>query len=205
MQRKIQQDLDELNFTAIDFETATEKRHSACSIGMVQVRGGQIVEQRQYLIRPVELRVSPMNYSIHRISLEQLRTAPQLPELWPLIEPFLHEQLVVAHNASFDMSVLDHTLAAYQLPAPRCHALCSVKLAKAAFPELPRTRLSDLAAHFGLELNHHDSLSDAAACAEVTLRALRSGHPFTFSFAQRELTKGMGTKPRTAQAWRGWR
>jgi DNA polymerase-3 subunit epsilon len=202
MQHKIQQDLHELNFTALDFETANEKRHSACSIGVVQVRGGQVVERRQYLIRPVELRVEPINYSIHRISVQQLRNAPQLPELWPLIEPFLHEPLVVAHNSSFDMSVLDKTLLAYNLPVPAFHAMCSIKLVKAAFPHLERTRLSELADHFGLELNHHDSLSDAAACAEVTLRALRSGHPFSFCFKQRELTKGMGAKPKPALARR---
>ncbi|WP_345221529.1 3'-5' exonuclease [Hymenobacter koreensis] len=207
MQHKIQQDLHELNFTALDFETANEKRHSACSIGLVQVRGGQVVERRQYLIRPVELRVEPINYSIHRISVQQLRTAPSWPELWPLIEPFVHEQLVVAHNAAFDMSVLDKTLLAYDLPTPAFHAMCSVKLAKAAFPHLERARLSDLATHFGLTLNHHDSLSDAEVCAEITLRALRSGHPFAFCFKQRELTKGLGTKPkpfvgrRTSGSW----
>jgi DNA polymerase-3 subunit epsilon len=198
------QALQDLSFTAIDFETANEKRHSACSIGIVQVRGGQIADTRQYLIRPVELRVSPMNYSVHRISAEQLRTAPTLPQLWPLIEPFLHDQVVVAHNAAFDMSVLDHSLTACALPAPTFHSMCSIKLMKASHPNLGGYRLNELAAHFGLKLNHHDSLSDALACAELTLRALRSGHPFTWSFKQRDLTKGFGStaRPRPARTWR---
>ncbi|WP_400193884.1 exonuclease domain-containing protein [Hymenobacter sp. B81] len=205
MQRKIQQDLQELNFTAIDFETATEQRHSACSIGLVRVQGGEVTETHQYLIRPVELRVSAMNYRVHGISLEQLRPAPPLPELWPLLQPFVENQLVVAHNAPFDVSVLEHSLRAYDLPVPAFHSLCSVKLMRASHPSLGSYRLNELAAHFGLTLNHHDSLSDAAACAELTLRALRSGHPFAWSFKQRELTKGIGsaTRPRTARTtWR---
>lgn len=194
------QALQNLNFTAIDFETANEKRHSACSIGLVQVRGGQIAETRQYLIRPAELRVSPMNYGVHRISAEQLRPAPTLAQLWSLIEPFLREQVVVAHNAAFDMSVLDHSLTAHQLPAPELRALCSVKLMKASHPGLSGYRLNELAAHFGLSLNHHDSLSDALVCAELTMRALRSGHPFEWSLKHRELTRGVGGKVKARPA-----
>jgi DNA polymerase-3 subunit epsilon len=204
MQQKILRDIQELNFTAIDFETATEQRHSACSIGLVRVQGGAVAETHQYLIRPVELRVAPMNYSVHRISLEQLRPAPALPELWPLLKPFVQEQLVVAHNAPFDVSVLEHSLKAYQLPVPAFHSMCSVKLMRASHPGFDSYRLNELSNRFGITLNHHDSLSDAVACAELTLRALRSGHDFAWSFKQRELTKGIGSpnKPRVARTWR---
>ncbi|OON69185.1 3'-5' exonuclease [Hymenobacter sp. CRA2] len=204
MQQKILQDIQALNFTAIDFETATEQRHSACSIGLVRVEGGEVAETHQYLIRPFELRVAPMNYSVHRISLEQLRPAPALPELWPLLRPFVEEQLVVAHNAPFDVSVLEHSLKAYELPVPAFHSMCSVKLMRASHPDLGSYRLNNLAERFGLALNHHDSLSDAVACAHLALRALRSGHPFAWSFKQRELTKGIGSqaKPRVARTWR---
>jgi DNA polymerase-3 subunit epsilon len=192
MQQKILQDLREINFTAIDFETANEKRHSACSIGIVRVEHGHVVERQQYLIRPKELRVEPINYSIHRISLQMLRPAPELPELWSRIEPFIAGQLVVAHNAAFDISVLRHTLLAYALPEPAFHSMCSIKLIGAAFPHIGLRRLNDLAAHFALTLDHHDSLSDAAACAALTLRALRSGHPFPFTFKKQDITTGFG-------------
>lgn len=204
MSQRVLQDLHEVNFTAIDFETATERRDSACSIGLVRVQAGEIVATQQYLIRPVELRVAPMNYAVHRISLEQLRPAPPLPELWPLLQPFVENQVVVAHNAPFDVSVLEYSLRAYQLPVPTFHSLCSVKLMRASHPGLDSYRLNNLAAHFGLTLNHHDSLSDALACAELTIRALRSGHEFNWAWKQRELTKGIGSaqKPRVARTWR---
>lgn len=204
MSQRVLQDLHEVNFTAIDFETATERRDSACSIGLVRVEAGEIVATHQYLIRPVELRVAPMNYAVHRISLEQLRPAPPLPELWPLLHPFVENQVVVAHNAPFDVSVLEYSLRAYELPVPAFHSLCSVKLMRASHPGLDSYRLNNLAAHFGLTLTHHDSLSDALACAELTIRALRSGHEFSWAWKQRELTKGIGSaqKPRVARTWR---
>jgi DNA polymerase-3 subunit epsilon len=40
---------------------------------------------------------------------------------------------------------------------------------------LKSNRLSALAAHFGLELNHHEALSDARACAEIFRRVLAEG------------------------------
>lgn len=204
MSQRVLQDLHEVNFTAIDFETATERRDSACSIGLVRVRAGEIVETYQQLIRPVELRMAPMNQRVHGISLAELLPAAPLPELWPQLRPFVEDQVVVAHNAPFDVSVLEHSLRAYALPVPAFHSLCSVKLMRASHPGLDSYRLNNLAAHFGLTLNHHDSLSDALACAELAIRALRSGHAFNWAWKQRELTKGIGSapKPRVARTWR---
>ena len=40
------------NFAAIDFETANNERTSACSIGVVIVRGGEVVDEYYSLIHP---------------------------------------------------------------------------------------------------------------------------------------------------------
>lgn len=175
MQAAITQALAEFSFTALDFETANERRASACAVGVVQVRHGRIVGAWHSLLRPRELRVDWRNQQVHGISEADLRDAPSLADVWPRLLPYLYQQPVVAHNSAFDVSVLEHSLRDHDLPVPPFHCLCSVKLAKAAWPELARHRLNHLADFFGLELQHHDALSDARACAEITLRALRSG------------------------------
>lgn len=43
-----------LDYTAIDFETANSYRGSPCSVGLVKVRDRQVVDTRQWLIRPPE-------------------------------------------------------------------------------------------------------------------------------------------------------
>ena len=40
------------NFAAIDFETANTERTSVCSVGVVVVRGGEIVDTFYSLIQP---------------------------------------------------------------------------------------------------------------------------------------------------------
>ena len=41
-----------LDFTAIDFETANGSAASACSVGLVKVRDGQVVDRIGWYIRP---------------------------------------------------------------------------------------------------------------------------------------------------------
>ena len=194
MEAEITRALANLDFTAIDFETANERRESACAVGVVRVRGGQIVESFYTLLRPRVLRMDWRNQQVHGIAEAELHNAPSLADTWPQLLPYLHRQLVVAHNSAFDVSVLEHTLRDFGLPTPAFHCLCSVKLAKVCWPNLERHRLNVVAEHFGIPLNHHDALSDARACAEITVRAFQSGAALPLSFKQRELTAGLAAR-----------
>ena len=194
MQAAITQALAGLNFTAIDFETANEHRASACAVGVVEVRDGHITNSWHTLLRPRELRVDWRNQQVHGIAEADLHDAPTIADVWPQLLPFLDQQLVVAHNSAFDVSVLEHSLRDHDLDVPAFHCLCSVKLSKAAWPQLGRHKLNHVADFFGLELQHHDALSDARACAEITIRALRSGLSWPFCFKQRELTAGLARR-----------
>ncbi|WP_201983028.1 3'-5' exonuclease [Hymenobacter rubidus] len=194
MQAEITQSLANLTFTAIDFETANERRDSACAIGVVRVHNGQIVEEFQTLLRPRELRVDWRNQQVHGIAEADLYDAPTLADVWPVLLPYLHRQPVVAHNSAFDVSVLEYTCRDFSLPIPAFHALCSVKLAKVCWPHLERHKLDHVAAYFNIPLNHHDALSDARACAEITVQAFRSGAALPLCFKQRELTAGLAAR-----------
>ena len=199
MQATITQALADLNFTAIDFETANEQRASACAVGVVRVRGGRIVESFETLLRPREVRVDWGNFRVHGIAAERLHDAPTLADVWPQLLPYLHQQPVVAHNSAFDVSVLEYSCRDFGVPIPAFHALCSVKLARVAWPHLERHKLDHVAAHFGIPLDHHDALSDARACAEITVRAFRSGAALPLCFKQRELTAGLARRAARAR------
>jgi DNA polymerase-3 subunit epsilon len=204
MEAEITQALTALNFTAIDFETANERRESACAVGVVRVRGGQIVDSFHTLLRPRVLRVDWRNQQVHGIAEADLHDAPTLADAWPHLLPYLHRQPVVAHNSAFDVSVLEHSCRDFGLSIPAFHCLCSVKMAKVAWPQLERHKLNHVAEYFGIPLNHHDALSDARACAEITVRAFQSGTALPLCFKQRELTAGLARRAAKAAYSSRW-
>ncbi|MBC5775846.1 hypothetical protein H8S95_17355 [Pontibacter sp. KCTC 32443] len=186
--------LSELNFTAIDFETANEKRASICSIGYAKVRKGEIVETDNILVKPHELRFSTINIDIHNITDELVSSQPEFCDLWPSIEPIFKDEILVAHNADFDISALTQTLDLYNLPHPNFKYICTHKLAQEAFEDLLDYRLKDIAKYFGLEFEHHNSQADAVVAAIIAITAIPRFPISTFQLHHQELTSSITKK-----------
>ncbi len=156
-------------FLALDFETASYSRDSACSIGLVRVEGGKIVAQEVHLIKP-PTRDFVFTY-IHGLSWKDVATSPDFGELWEKISPlFEGVSYLAAHNASFDSGVLKACCTRYGLALPPQPFLCTVELARAQWGIRP-TKLSDVCRALQIELNHHEALSDALACAKIVIDA----------------------------------
>ncbi len=166
-------DGSDCSWTALDFETANEQRASVCAVGIARVRSGQVVDRRSWLVRPTEMRFNGINISIHGITPEEVVDAPTFDRLWPELKPILAEGTVIAHNAGFDMSVLRHTLDLYRIPYPSIRYLCTVTMARLAWPRLVNHKLNTVANHLGMSLKHHDAEDDAVACAGVSLHCCR--------------------------------
>jgi DNA polymerase III subunit epsilon len=162
-----------MDFIAIDFETANRYRTSACAIGLTYVRNMEIVDQEYHLIRPVPFHFDRINQQVHGISADQVVSAPTFDELWAGIAPKINNRQLVAHNASFDFSVLRKVLEAYDLPFPNIQYCCSLQLFKKLNLPLPNNRLSSLAHYYNLKLQHHHALSDAQVCAQITLELMK--------------------------------
>ncbi len=161
-----------MEFTAIDFETANASRTSACAVGICVVRNGQVTECLQRLIRPEPLEFAPMNIAIHGITPADVIDAPAFAEVWQEIRQMVRGPLI-AHNASFDMSVIRRSLEYAGLPCPDWAYYCTLTLAKRIWPDLPTYRLDDLARFLDVPLRHHDAAEDARACAMIALEACR--------------------------------
>jgi DNA polymerase III subunit epsilon len=165
-----------MDHVAIDFETANEQRASACSLGIVVVRSGKIVEKKYWLVRPRELYFNPYNVGIHGISPEDVKDEPEFCDLWDSIRPLMEGQRVIAHNASFDMSVLRNTLTEYRIPFPDLNYLCTRIVSKETWRGLPTYNLSYLADMLGIQFEHHNALEDALACSEIVRLASEHLH-----------------------------
>jgi DNA polymerase III subunit epsilon len=160
-----------MDFVAIDFETANEKRSSPCAIGLVVIQDGKCVERFSRLICPPECRFSSFNTAIHGISENDVRGEPEFCDIWKDLQSYFDGNLVLAHNASFDMSVLRNTLKAYDIPFPTLTYNCTRIIARQAWPGFITYGLAFLADQFGIPFIHHNAEEDALACSEIARRA----------------------------------
>lgn len=155
-----------INFVAIDFETATPT--AACQIGIVVVRKGEIIEEVCRYIQPPENKYNKKNIAVHHITPDMTKDAPTFDKLWPEIRKYFHCQLIVCHNASFDMSIVQKEIYRYGLEDFRPMSIVCTY-------ELTGAKLEVACSDYGVTIdNHHNALSDARACAELFISYLLS-------------------------------
>lgn len=160
-----------LDFTAIDFETANGFRGSPCSVGLVKVRGGRAVERASWLMRPPEGHddFDPRNVAIHGIRPHDVAHAPRFGALFAEIGGFIGEDVLVAHNAAFDLGVIRSALEVSGMEAPAYDYACTVVLSRKTY-KLVSHSLPFAAREAGVPLeHHHDAIEDAAACAGILI------------------------------------
>ena len=162
----------ETQFTAIDFETANSDRGSVCAVGLVCVEAGQIVSEVYELVRPTPSPFDPFNTAIHGIAESDVAHAPTFCELWPRLWSRISGPLV-AHNASFDISVLRRALEYSGNQYPRVDYFCTRVISRMAWPEHPTYGLDHIAGVLAIPLKHHHAREDARACALIALEACK--------------------------------
>ena len=154
-----------LNFTALDFETATPEHNSICQIGFVVVNQGIIEKKYSSLIQPPLNDFFYHNIKVHKIEPFMTLNAPNFKEVWSEISKYFINQHIVCHNASFDLVKLEETLNFYNIQIPEYTHSCTF--------ELFGGNLKDCCISNNIDFfNHHDALSDAEACAKLYLKYL---------------------------------
>lgn len=162
------------NFVAIDFETANGKRSSVCSVGIVIVSEGKIIEKKYSLIHPYPNYYTPFTTAVHGLTNDDTYDAPTFPEAWHAIAKEIDGLPLVAHNAPFDEGCLKAVFEAYGMEYPNYTFHCTLKASRKIFSKsLPNHKLPTVAKHCGYDLTkHHDALADAEACAYIAIQIL---------------------------------
>ena len=164
-----------MKLIALDFETADRGPDSACALALVAIENGAISDRKSFLIRPPRDRFE-FTY-IHNITWADVREEPIFAARVPEIENFIRDSsFLVAHNAAFDRRVLYNCYSVSGKSHPEVPFSCTVRLARTAW-DLRPTKLPDVCGHLGIELNHHDAMSDALACAQIAIAAQEAGVP----------------------------
>lgn len=161
-----------LDFVALDWETANGARGSACAVGLVRVADGAVADTWSTLIRPPErfATFDERNTRVHGLRPDDVAEAPRFAEVWPAIERRLLSATVIAHNARFDLGVVQDATWASGHRCPRLKYGCTLLLARRHYA-LDSYTLDRVAAAAGVSLErHHHALSDALAAAQVLVR-----------------------------------
>jgi exodeoxyribonuclease X len=119
-----------------------------------------ILWENESLVDP-ERPISPSASGIHHIVDSMVWDAPTLKE-WSAMHdhPFAHEDLVIiGHNIRFDERMLA------ELMPQSYHRICTLKLTRAAFPDLPDHKLQTIRYAFNLTAGTaHRALGDVITC-----------------------------------------
>lgn len=156
--------------SSLDFETANHSDASICAVGLAVFEDGVLTDSSHRLIRP------PKGHGwfredfteCHGISWSDVRYEPEFSDLAEEVLAVLcRGDLVIAHNAPFDMRKLFGTLTHFGLACPTFPVLCTLFTSRKVWPTLPSHGLGMLAAHIGHQFRHHNALDDAEAAGRL--------------------------------------
>jgi DNA polymerase-3 subunit epsilon len=186
-------------FVALDFETATGARDSACAVAVASVECGRVTEVERWLIQPPGNAYDGFNVSIHGITPAMTAASYSIAEVWPEVQRWIAGRPVVMHYAPFDLSVLRHSLHTGGLDWPNLAYYCTCALARHAWPGRLSYRLPDLASECGIVFQHHEPGADAATAGELALACCGMAAAETIADASKAL--GMAAGHLAAQTW----
>src|ERR1041384_6412523 len=143
--------LRDLDFVVVDVEATGAKTppNRLIELGAYHIRGGCIVDKFLSLVNP-EIPIPRFVASLTGISNEMVKRAPVFAEVAPQWLDFVSDSVLVAHNAPFDTSFLNHEISrvypGHRMVNPH---LCTVRLSRRALPDLLNHRLDTVADQIG--------------------------------------------------------
>lgn len=167
-----------VEYVFFDVETPNSHNDRVCSIAAIRAdEFGNTIDKAYSLVNP-DAEFGAVNVGIHGITEFDVRSAPNFPMVWNRFSPIFHNAILVAHNANFDLTVLDKTMDAYGIEHGAVKYVDTMAIATERLNGLGKYRLDVVCAACGIPLNnHHNAMDDANACMGVFYTL---GIPMTF-------------------------
>jgi DNA polymerase III subunit epsilon len=164
------------DFVALDFEYATSNKASICSVAIVSFKNGEIIDEFYSLIKPPNNEYNAINTKINKINALLTENSPSFKEIFPEIYTRINNKTIVAHGAF-------HTEKACLEQAMQLNSIMEVlNINWFCTQNECNCSLSIAAEVCEIELEHHNSLSDARACGILYLKHLKNELPYNKFF-----------------------
>lgn len=158
-------------YVVFDLETTgfSSIKDKIIEIGAVKVENGVITDKFSTFVNPKV----PIPFEITNLTSitdDMVMEAPDIETILPQFLEFVGDAVLVAHNASFDVSFIEQNCR-YQDITPDFTSVDTVAMARILLPTLSKFKLNVVAnaLHISLE-NHHRAVDDAGATAEIFVK-----------------------------------
>ena len=155
-------------FIVFDLETTgfSPIKDKIIEIGAVKVEKGKITERFSTFVNP-QIPIPFKITQLTSITDAMVLDAPPIEEVLPRFLEFVGDGVLVAHNASFDVSFIEQNCR-YEDIQPDFTSVDTVAMARVLLPTLSRFKLNIVAKALNISLeNHHRAVDDAGATAEI--------------------------------------
>ena len=163
-----------MRIVALDFETANASLASACSLGITTYEEGEILDQFEWYIKPHPRYFFFTNTFIHGITAEDVANEKEFLFYYDSLPEILKDALICAHNAMFDIGVLNAVCDLYGLDHFHNQYIDTVYISRKVYPELYDHKQNTVYEYLGIALNHHNACSDSFACLMILLKAMEA-------------------------------
>ncbi len=159
------------SYVVFDIETTgfSPIKNKIIEIGAVKVINGEITERFSTFVNPQV----PIPFEIEKLTSindDMVMEAPVIEEVLPRFLEFCEGCVLVAHNASFDISFIRENAERQQLPFDYTY-VDTVGIARVLLPHQAKHTLDAVCKSLGISLeNHHRAVDDAEATAEIFIK-----------------------------------
>ncbi len=168
--------LPDATYVVFDVETTglSAVYDTIIELAAVKIRNGEIIDRFESFANPHH-RLSATTIDLTGITDDMVANAPNVDEVLRNFKDWAEDDILVAHNASFDMGFLNvgykQLLGSGKAVNP---VIDTLELGRFLYPEMKSHRLNTLAKKFDIELTqHHRAIFDAEATGYLLLRMLK--------------------------------
>lgn len=158
-------------YTFVDVEIPNLNNNCICAISILVFDEGEQVVSATELINPQTFFSAP-NIRIHHIQRKDVINARTLEQFWQDYKQYFEQPYIIgAHNAMSDISVLNKDLARFHTEIHATEYLDTMDVMEQFYYKGKQgkgdLKLSNIAEHLNIELDHHNPQSDVNCCCQI--------------------------------------
>ncbi|MGJ1376473.1 exonuclease domain-containing protein [Sphingobacterium multivorum] len=169
-------DFEDEEYICFDFETADKSPLSAISLGLARYKGSNLLEIKEFRFSPIYNETENDNEFmftyVHGIKPSDVKGLPTIVDIWDEISPYLNSHHLVAHNAEFDINVLQAILNHAKKKVLGNRISCTYELSKKYLKYEESYKLESLCNSLNIPYWNHKAGYDAVSCGILFIHIL---------------------------------